>query len=148
MTQVERLEKLGFKKATKKIVESRDMYKKLHIAYQHYDFVTPEDVEKFKSALRARTEKDSKTSLAYDTLAFIEVKDYQEAPPAEVLDKMAEAIERECFDTFEIAKIESVKEVKDPILFGKVKECGDYFFICQWDSDVTIEMIKAEAEKK
>jgi hypothetical protein len=65
-----------------------------------------------------------------------------------VLEKMREAKKCNCFDSFEIAKIESIEVKKDPILFGRVNECGDRFFIAQWDDDVTIEAIKESIQKK
>jgi hypothetical protein len=34
-----------------------------------------------------------------------------------------------------------VKEVIDPIIFGKIDGCTDRFFIAQWDDDVKIEDI-------
>lgn len=146
--QLDKLEQLGFKKAHKKVTEKIDRSKKMHAAYQDYEFITPEDVKKFNELLKKKTLKDTTGYATYDKLAFIEVKDYTEAPPQEVLDKMGTAVDKGCFDTFEIAKIDSVKEVKDPILFGRVTGCGDRFFIAQWDDDVTLKMIREAVDGK
>jgi len=147
---IDTLRELGMESAVKKVELSRDLVKKTAVAYEHFDYITPEDVEAFKTHLRAKTEKADKGgySSTYDTLKFIPLKDYTEVPPKETLEKLKKAMDMKCFDAFEIAKIESVKEVKDPILFGRITDCGDFFFISQWDDDVTIEAIKEAAGKK
>ena len=137
------LKELGFEKASKSIEEKQLKMLKLHEAYNHYEFVTQENIKKFNEELYHKTQKEDKYSTSYDKLVEIPVKDYPEAPPEQALTKLKEAIGKGCFDEFVVAKIESIKEVKDPILFGKINGCGDRFFIAQWDNDVTIEMIKA-----
>ena len=62
-----------------------------------------------------------------------------EFPPDTVLDALEKAKEDNCFDTFEVAKISWIEEIKDPILFGIIEGCSDKFFISQWDDDVKIE---------
>jgi hypothetical protein len=47
----------------------------------------------------------------------------------------------DCFDSFEIAKIQWKREIKDPILFGRIDGCPDRFYVSQWDDDVRIEDI-------
>ena len=37
----------------------------------------------------------------------------------------------------EIAQIEEVVIEKDPILFGRINDCADRFYIAQWDDDVS-----------
>jgi hypothetical protein len=145
---IEELQELGFESAAKKVQESKELYRKTAVAYEHFDHVSEEDVNKFNEAVRKQTQKDHNNYITYDQLKFYNVKDYLEVPPADVLEKLKEAKKWNCFDYFEIAKIESVKQMKDPILFGRIKDCGDYFFIAQWDSDVTIEAIKKAAESK
>ena len=142
MKNLELLNELGFHTATEKINKKVELSKKLHIAYQNYEFVMPDDINKFNDILRSKTEKSQDYRTTYDKLVFHNVANYTEAPPEFVLDKMKEAVSKQCFDEFEIAKIESVQEIPDPILFGKVNGCGDYFFITQWDNDVTLEMIR------
>ena len=43
------------------------------------------------------------------------------------------------FDTFEVAKIESTRVYRDPIVFGRISGCDDRFYIAQYDDDVKIE---------
>ncbi len=71
-------------------------------------------------------------------LRFTPVSEYEKTPPDSVLASMEAAVEKKCFDSFEVAHIE---RVKDPIIFGKIKGCADSFYIDQWDNDVTIEEI-------
>ena len=72
--------------------------------------------------------------------------EYPSAPPQAVLDKVEEAQKVGCFDAFEVCKVESVREYKDPIVFGRITGCPDRFFIAQWDNDVKIEDILKENE--
>jgi hypothetical protein len=146
--KVEELVELGFASAAEKVQQSQSLVRKTAIAYEHFDYITPEDVENFKNKVQNDTMKDHDGYRIYNTLLFHDIKDYSEVPPSDVLEKLRAAKELKCFDYFEIAKMESVKEVKDPILFGRIQDCGDYFFIAQWDDDVTIEAIKAASEKK
>ena len=145
---VERLKKLGLQSAAKKITDNVVLCRKLHKAYQEYQFIKEEDVESFNAHLRKTTETGDSYRIEYDKLAFIKLNEYAETPPSEVLDLLEGAIKDKCFDAFEVCKIESVREVVDPILFGRVKGCGDRFYVAQWDNDVTIEEIKKIAEKK
>ncbi len=131
---IDRLEKLGFKAASTKVKELSVKQRKMAIAYEHYRFVRPEKIEAFKQKL----EKESRRGNEYKTLAFTPVESYQEVPPPDVLEKMEVAVDRKCFDQFEVAHIINVK---DPILFGRIKGCPDRFFIGQWDDDVRIEDI-------
>jgi len=150
MTKVdlEGLKELGFDTAVSNVEKSKELVRKSAVAYEHFDYVTQEDVDKFIEEVKGKTKKEFKDRYTYDTLKFISIKEYTEVPPADVLEKLREAKKWNCFDTFEIGKIESVVEVKDPILFGRVNECGDRFFIAQWDNDVTIEAIHAANKGK
>ena len=143
---LERLEKLGLKTASNKIKELKELRRKMSIAYEHFRFVTPEKINAFNEKLRKQTEKKDQYYITYDKLNFISLSNYEEVPPIDVLDKIEQAQEIGCFDTFEIAKIESVKETKDPIVFGIVNNCPDKFFIAQWDNDIKIEDILNENE--
>lgn len=147
MNTIQELKELGFEVASNKVEQSQEFVRKSAIAYEHFDFISAEDVKKFQEILKKNTLKEDKHYNTYDTLKFHNIKDYPEVPPLEVLNKLREAKEKNCFDYFEIAKIESVREVKDPILFGKVNECGDYFFIAQWDDDITLEAIRETIKK-
>lgn len=132
---IDRLERLGFKAAGAKVKELSIKQRKMAIAYEHYRFVRPEKIDAFNEKLRKNTRESNGS---YKTLSFTAVENYGEVPPAHVLDKMEQAIDRKCFDSFEVAHI---VDVKDPILFGRIHGCPDRFFIDQWDDDVRIEDI-------
>lgn len=142
----QKLEKVGLTKVAKKIKELKDLKLKTIIAYEHYRFVRPENFEKFNEKLKDQTLRES--GLAgrnlyhnYDKLRFTKIEDYEKIPPEHVLTSIEEAIDKKCFDSFEVCDLESVKEYKDPIIFGCIKLCKDKFFIAQWDDDVKIEDI-------
>ena len=137
---------MGFESASNEIKEKKELKRKMTIAYERFRYVRPEKFEAFNTKLREKTQKEDKYAYTYDSLKFTEVKDYSQVPPTEVLDKIAEAKEVGCFDTFEIATIESVREVKAPIVFGVICGCPDKFFVAQWMDDVSIEDILAEDE--
>jgi len=136
----DRLERLGLKAAAGQVKELKTMERKLTIAHEHYRFVRQEQVDKFNKDLRKKTLKN----YTYQTLAFTPISDYKKTPPSDVLDKLEEAINLKCFDSFEIASIMEVKE--DPLLFGRINNCPDRFFIAQWDNDVKIEDLIKENE--
>lgn len=136
------LKELGFTKAASVLDEKKERARKMMIAYENYKFVTPEIFDRFNRELKAKTQK----GYQFDRLAFSNIKDYQEVPPQHVLDKVKEAMGRGCFDTFEVAKVETVEVRPDPIIFGKINGCQDSFFIDQWDNDVKIEDILRENE--
>ena len=139
--KTERLEKLGLKKAANIIKEKRELKRKMTIAYEQFRYVRPEKIEAMNKKLRENTEKEFADRYEYDRLQFISIEEYEQVPPENVLTKVEETIEVGCFDTFEVCKIESVEEVKDPIIFGKIIGCPDLFFVAQWDDDIKIEDI-------
>lgn len=145
-TRQDRLEKLGLTGAANRQKELLEMKRKLTIACEFYRYVKPEQFAAFNTALRNKTQKESARAYQYDSLVFIPLGQYAEEPPAEVLDELEVALGRNCFDAFEIAKIESVRQVKDPILFGLINGCPDKFYIAQWDDDVKIEQILQDHE--
>lgn len=148
MNTLEQLDKLGFKSACKVIKDKVEQSKKMHIAYQNFDFITMENVQEFNKYLREKTHQNNQQYVTYDQLQFITIENYTEAPPQEVLEKLEQAKELNCFDIFEIGKIQAVQERKDPILFGKINGCGDYFCIAQWDNDVSMEIIREAIKEK
>lgn len=141
----ERLGKLGFKRAAGELTVITEKKRKLALAYEHYKFVTPENVAKFNAALRAKTGKNLKdvNAMEYQVLDFVLIENYEKAPPEEVLMALEVAQDRKCFDTFEVAYI---KNVKDPLLFGRVYGTPNRFFIAQWDNDVSITDLIKENE--
>lgn len=140
----EELKKLGFTTAVKKL----DLAQKMKIAYGKYGFVTQEKINIFNDKLRKETLKEDSMSRTFKRLVFIDVSNYAEIPPPHVLRNLKEAISDGCFDKFEIAKIEWIKEIKDPILFGRIEGCNDRFFIAQWDDDVKVEDILLVQEEE
>jgi len=133
----ERLEKLGFKAATKMVGKAR----KLAMAYEHYRYVRMEKIREFNRKLEEETR--DKNGWNFQTLAFEDISVYTKIPPSHVLDSLEKAKEMNVFDSFEIAFI---KTVKDPILFGCIEGCTDKFFIDQWDDDVKIQDIINDKE--
>lgn len=136
-----RLAKLGVNKAAEKITEAQLFLDKTKVAYRLYRFLTPERIEAFNNKLKKDTMKEDKNSYYYKSLKFIPLDEYEDIPPENVLDRLERAQERGCFDTFEVCKIDSVKQIKDPIIFGCIKDCPDKFFIAQWDDDITVDEI-------
>ena len=131
-----RLQELGLVKAAKKLANSLSLAEKCRIAYTQYRFITPEKVEAFQSQL-----KKVKKGNAYKKLLFTALEEYSEIPPEHVLDALELAKESQCFDTYEIASVQWIEPVPDPLLLGRITGCEDYFFIAQWDDDVKIEDI-------
>lgn len=146
MTTQEKLEKLGFTTASNKIKEVAELKRKMVIAYEHFRYVKPDKFQMFEAKLRAETMQETHNERRYKTLAFIPIEKYSEIPPVDVLEKLEKAQEMNCFDYFEVAKIEARVEVKDPIIFGCIKGCPDKFYVAQWDDDVKIQDILKENE--
>lgn len=137
MNQEAMLEKLGFDAAAKMLKDLRARKRKLALAYEFYRFVRQEKVDAFNEALKKKTIKGSEPYTAtWQKLSFTPIANYQHVPPEPVLQDLQAAVNRDCFDSFEIAHI---REVKDPILFGRINDCSDRFFISQWDTDVSID---------
>lgn len=146
MNEIEKLEAVGMKAAANKIKELKELKRKMAIAYEHFRYVKQEKIDDFNKKLEAETRKENPNTYTYKSLVFIPIDIYEEVPPIEVLEKIEEAQKLGCFDSFEIAKIQDVVHVKDPIIFGRIKKCPDRFFIAQWDLDVKIEDILMEGE--
>ena len=166
------LKELGLEKAAQRIDERREFKRKLAIAYEHYRVVTPGIFERFETALHDKTKKieevcrkcKNKNTLTskvkncswcqgtgaerytYDKLSLSPLKEYPELPPPDCLLDLKKARDLNCFDTFEVGKVETVEVRPDPIIFGVINNCDDRFFITQWDDDVKIEDILKEGE--
>lgn len=161
METLELLKELGMMAAAGVVEKKMELSRKLHLAYQHFQFIPQEAIAEFNKKLREKTEciVDRKTKqvvkkinpqvyqdVHFDTLTFTPLQNYVAVPPAEVLGKLKDAVRVGCFDTYEVAKIESVVEVVDPIIFGKINGCTDLFFIGEWDTDVKFEDLMKEAK--
>lgn len=142
---------LGLTAAGKKLQVKEDLKRKLTLAYEHFRFVTPQVLDRFKKALKAKTLKRTGKAgwdlvESYDKLKFIPLNQYEQIPPPDCLLDLKKAQEIGCFDAFEVAKIQAVVERKDPILFGTIVGCQDKFFVTQWDDDLKIEDILKDNE--
>lgn len=132
------LKRLGFHYVATQVTKLEERKRKLMIAHEHYRFVTQEKIDAFNVKLKKETGKNMNDpwKMEYKVLSFTSVSDYQSIPPADVLAEMEVAQERKCFDQFEVAYI---KQVKDPIIFGRIEGCAKRFYVAQWDNDVRIE---------
>ncbi len=130
----ERLGKLGFNKLSQTIEHHVDFKAKLIFAYNHYGYINQAKIDDFNKKLQDN--KDSSNS--YLQLKFINIKEYENVPPEEVLTALGKAKKDNCFDYFEIAVIE---KIKDPILFGRITNNPDRFYIAAWDDDVSLEFL-------
>lgn len=135
------LKELGLDAAAETLQKKIDLKRKLMIAYEHFKFVSPGIVRKFQAALKAKSKKETNFSTTYDRLVFIPLATYAAIPPPDCLLDLKKAKDMNCFDAFEVAKIQAVVERKDPIIFGTIQGCQDLFFISQWDSDCSFEEI-------
>jgi hypothetical protein len=143
---IERLKELGLEKAAMDMQNIQEFDRKCAVAYEKFRYVTQQKIDEFQKRIRVKTEKKEQWGFTYDTLKFTDLKQYSDVPPESVLSLLESARKENCFDYYEVAKIESVKERVDPILFGRIKNCPDRFFIGQWDTDVKIEDILKENE--
>ena len=137
------LKELGLESAANKVNATKEFERRCAIAYEHFRFVTQANIDNFNAKIKKKTLQKNVNgfSQVYDHLHFVSLRAYREIPPENVLLKLEEAKRRNCFDDFEVAKIESVKVRPDPILFGRVRGCPDRFYISQWDTDISIEEI-------
>lgn len=144
---VTELREVGMEEAANQLEKKMVLAKKMMVAYEHFRFVTPEVLTRFKDALKEKTfTKDKNGYQRYDTLKFEELKRYSKVPPKTVLESIKTAMDKKCFDKFEVASVETVEVRPDPIVFGVIDGCQDKFFIDQWDNDVRIEDILKESE--
>lgn len=156
LEQAQQAASLGFDAIAAKLHEKAEMARKLAIAYEHYRYVPASAVAAFNAKLRVQTNRPTTPadrdmlepdryfgypSECCDQLVFTPISEYQHLPPADVLEKVKEALNRGCFDVLEIAKISPVAtkfEDPDPIVFGRVTGCDDRFFIAEWGTDVKL----------
>lgn len=141
------LRDLGFEAAANETKAKRALARKLRIAFEHFRVVEPGQIKRFNEELHNKTLNRNPTIdnpygyPVYQVLKFTPTNQYAGVPPVEVLEKLKEAKKLDCFDAFEVATIESVQVVPDPVLFGVITGCQNKYFIAQWDNDVSIEQI-------
>jgi hypothetical protein len=133
-SKLTQLQELGLVKAAQKLTSAMSLAEKCKVAYQHYRFITPEKIARFQDRL-AKERKGR----AYKTLVFTKLADYGDIPPDAALLALEEAKKLKCFDAFEIASVQWIEPVPDPLLLGRITGCEDWFFIAQWDEDVKID---------
>lgn len=141
---------VGFTKAAETIEKEYTLAKKMLLAYADFQVVTVEQMEKFKADLKAKTmKKIDKYTTAYKKLAMEPISVYKTMPPQEVLELVGRAKATNLFDTFQVAYITDHVERKDPdpIVFGTITGCPDFFMIAQWGDDVSITDILKSEEK-
>lgn len=163
------LKELGLDKAADTLEKKLTLKTKLAIAYEHFRFVEPHIFDRFQDEVKTKTLKihvvcpqcenlpGKKNNCGYcgrtgaqhmthDTLKFVDLKEYPEVPPMDCLMDLKKAKDMQCFDSFEVAKVETVDVRPDPIIFGLIKGCVDKFYITQWENDCKIEDILKENE--
>lgn len=145
------LRELGFSTAANNVSNDRVLARKLRIAFEHFRLVKPEHLARFNEELKARTLRAAGRNTwgeitEHDTLKFTPIANYDKVPPAAALEAIRHAKGMDCFDSFEVATIASVRTVPDPIVFGIVSGCENKYFVAQWDSDVAIEDILRQGE--
>lgn len=157
-THVDLAKEAGFAAAAGEAIRIADRARRLAQAYEHFRYVSEEKVQAFQARLRASTSSlnDHQRAMiaqhrgahieTYDRLAFMPVEQYAKMPPSDVLMAVKAAKDRAIFDTFEVAAIETTREVHDPIVFGRITDCGDRFFVSQWGEDVKITDLIGENE--
>lgn len=140
-----RLAELGLTRASADLATLLTRKRKLAVAYEHYRYVTPENVAAFNKRLLEKTGKNMQSvqNMEYQVLDFTPIADYPTVPPDDVLTQLEVAHGRECFDAFEIAHI---RNVKDPILFGRVDGTPNRFYVAQWETDISIDDLIKENE--
>jgi len=144
---IDRLKSLGFICAA---IENEKKYickRKMAVAYELFRFVRPEKIAAFNEKLRKESHNWDGFGGRHE-LSFLDISDYRGIPPPKALDKLAHAQLLtvggiKVFDHYDVAYI---REITDPILFGRIEGCSDRFFIAQWDNDVKIEDILSDNE--
>lgn len=139
-TAVDLAEEAGFTHASKEATKLAERAVKLARAYEHYRYVTPENIAAFQERLKKATFKENSWQRSFDQLIFTPVAQYDGLPPSDVLEAVKKAKQEVIFDTFEVAHVVTITERKDPdpIVFGRIEGCDDRFFIAQWGDDVSI----------
>ena len=138
-TSTDSLVALGLETAAKLLTQREQAIEAWGLAYAHFPFITPQQIEQFKLLCEKEFRQSPRGYRKKKTLKFTQLKNYPAVPPTEVLDKLKAAQDLKIFNTFEIAHIEWYEVLPDPILFGLITNCPDYFLIAQWGEDVSFE---------
>ena len=142
-----RLEKKHYEKLAEEAFEQ---------AVEHTDVGQTKVAEQFVNIMNANLKKASADLRGYDTfihtkmidkyrenlpinkqLVIDDLEEYEKPLPKHVKVKLCRARKEKIFDSFCVFWIQ---EIKDPILFGQIKEEPDmYFFIDEWDDDISVK---------
>jgi hypothetical protein len=136
----------GFEQAAQRAEHQIDVARRAAIAYEHFRYVTAQQIADFSQRLIASTKKTTSWDTTYDQLRFRPIAKYPNMPPQDVLQAVRAAQNMKVFDTFEVADIQSVRVLKDPIIFGCISNITDKFYIAQWGDDVKISDLLGEHE--
>ena len=134
---MQQLAQLGLSEAVSQLQRREEACEKWALAYAHYKFVTPEQVQVFRDKCTQEYRTSERGYRVEKRLVFTPIKDYPSVPPTEALTALQEAQARKVFDGFEIAHIEWQEIIPDPILFGCITGCPDKFVIAEWGTDVS-----------
>ena len=137
------LQRLGLTAAATLVERQQLAVDKWATAYAHFRFVTPAQVRAFEAKCWGEHKQVGSTTHTKN-LVFTALKDYPTIPPKEALHALEAAQALKVFDTFEIAHIEWVVRVPDPILFGCITGCPDRFVIGSWGNDISVEELVGE----
>ena len=135
------LKSIGLTAVAETIEETSSLSDKLKEAYARYRYLSPSAIQRFQDKLLRERTTEAGGATIYKQLRFTRLEQYPKLPPDEVLAALEQAKSYQCFDYFEVADLETVKQLPDPLLLGCVNNCADKFFITQWDEDVKIQDI-------
>jgi hypothetical protein len=123
------LKELGLNAISERLLRKKTGKEKLLIAIDKFRYASQEDLDEFNKEMKQYNKE----------LVTVEMKNFDRLPPDDVLEDLKKARSEKCFDSYHISFI---RQVKDPILFGKIDGFKElYFFISQWGDDVKIEDI-------
>jgi len=148
-SKIGRLEKLGVK--AQAVVLKAELQLRLRLAKVQewsYKVLPYDEIKKYEQGQRnwdgnrgyAKVHVDQLDQYTGNKLA----EDKDSIIPDFVLDKLAEAKDRQVFDDFGVLWVE---KVKDPLLLGVIKGCKDYFLIAEWGEDIKFGDIMKGKEK-
>ena len=168
LKQAEIARESGFTAVAEKLQRNAARLEKLAEAYT-FPFVREQVVVDFNRRLEAATKRapskaeanqvasakygayawmlDSTIEEICDQLVFDKLREYRGTPPASVMTRVAEVRNRHIFDSFEVAHVQPVAtkvNLPDPIVFGRINDCSDRFFIAEWGDDVSFaDLVRA-----
>jgi hypothetical protein len=135
---IDKLKEAGFTGIT----DTLTRLDKIQMAYEKYPSISQSTIDDYNKKLRKATEIDQGWSVNYQKAKLIKLSEYMETPPEKCLDAIIEARNTNLFEDFKLLHVVWTKETKkvpDPIVFGTFKDLDDYFFITQWDDDISLE---------